>query len=60
MVRNNQLHQVIIYCQNCIHRSTETCPRFITVFNGRSHIDDYSIDTTTELGYYEEGEGELE
>lgn len=60
MVRNDQLHQVIVYCRNCIHRSTETCPRFITFFNGRSHIDDYSIDTTTEWGYCEEGEGELE
>ena len=60
MVKNNQLHQVIVYCKNCIHRSTELCPRFITFFNGRSHIDDYSIDTTTEWGYCEEGEGELE
>ena len=60
MVRNDQLHQVIVYCRNCIHRSTETCPRFITFFNGCSYIDDYSIDTTTEWGYCEEGEGELE
>lgn len=59
MVRNDQLHQVIVYCRNCIHRSTETCPRFITFFNERSHIDDYSIDTTVEWGYCEEGEGEL-
>ena len=60
MVRNDQLHQVIVYCRNCIHRSTEKCPRFITFSDSCGYLDDYSIDTTTEWGYCEEGEGEIE
>lgn len=60
MVRNDQLHQVIVYCSNCIHRSTEQCPRFITFSDSCGYLDDYSVDTTTEWGYCEEGEGEIE
>lgn len=60
MVRNDQLHQVIVYCRNCIHRSTEACPRFITFSDSCGYLNDYSVDTTTEWGYCEEGEGEIE
>lgn len=60
MTRNSQLHQVIVYCKNCIHRSTDTCPRYIEFSNSNVYIDDYAVDTTVEYGYCEEGEGEIE
>ena len=60
MTKNSQLHQVIVYCRNCIHRSTEECPRFITFSDSCGYLDDYSIDTTTEWRYCEEGEEEIE
>ena len=60
MTKNSQLHQVIVYCRNCIHRSTEKCPRFITFSDSCGYLVDYSIDTTTEWGYCEEGEGKIE
>lgn len=55
MTRNSQLHQVIVYCKNCIHRKTRTCPMYDLRYN--SYLERLEeTDNTWNTGFCQLGE----
>lgn len=54
MTRNSQLHQVIVYCKNCIHRGKDNYPMFIEYWD--KHWDEFIVvDHTQDEMFCSEG-----